>query len=168
MDWMPNQEGIRWFLENVWPALSVGFPGLKLYLAGRNMPEWLKKANIPEVIIEGEVKNAFEYMQSKTVMIVPLLAGSGIRVKIIEGMACGNTIISTSTGAEGISYTDGKNILIADTPSAFIQQIKKCLENPSMCLEIEQQAMKLVDEEYNNESITSRLTGFYEKLKKSV
>jgi len=166
MNWMPNEEGIYWFLEMVWPGLIQELPEVHLHLAGRKMPQWLQQINMPGVNVQGEVKNAFEFMHSKTVMIVPLLAGSGMRVKIIEGMACGNTIISTSTGAEGISYTDGVNILIADTPDEFIQQIKKCIDNPSKCVEIGKQAQKLVAEEYDNDVITGRLVEFYEGMKK--
>jgi glycosyltransferase involved in cell wall biosynthesis len=164
MDWIPNQEGIRWFVEKVWPAVSNEFPNLKLYLAGRNMPDWIKKINIPRIIIQGEVENAYEYMQSKSILIVPLLSGSGMRVKIIEGMACGNTIISTSIGAEGIDYTNGKNILIANSPEEFVSQIKKCIDSPLFCKNISNGAMKLIKEKYNNDVITDNLLQFYNNL----
>jgi polysaccharide biosynthesis protein PslH len=164
MDWMPNQEGIRWFLDKVWTALADEFDGLQLCLAGRNMPECIYKLNSKGVNVEGEVKNAYDYMRSKSLMIVPLLAGSGLRVKIIEGMACGNTIISTSTGAEGIACTDGKNIIIANTPEEFIQRIKYCIENPAYCTEIGENAKKLVADEYDNNLITARLIQFYSGL----
>ncbi|MFA4852842.1 MAG: glycosyltransferase family 4 protein, partial [Bacteroidales bacterium] len=153
MDWMPNQEGIRWFLDNVWGKVIKEYPGINLYLAGRSMPGWLRELKMPNVLVDGEVENAFNYMQSKSVMIVPLLSGSGMRVKIIEGMACGNTIISTSIGAEGIDYTNEKNILIANKPEEFVNQIRKCVEDPSFCQNIGHQAKNLIIEKYNNDKI---------------
>lgn len=164
MDWMPNQEGIRWFLDNVWGKVIKEYPGINLYLAGRNMPGWLRELKMQNVLVEGEVENAFNYMQSKSVMIVPLLSGSGMRVKIIEGMACGNTIISTSVGAEGIDYTNEKNILIANKPEEFLNQIRKCIEDSSFCQNIGHQAKNLIIEKYNNDTIISKLLQFYTEL----
>jgi glycosyltransferase involved in cell wall biosynthesis len=168
MDWIPNQEGIKWFLQNVWGQLINEHPDLQLQLAGRNMPGWLCKNKIKGVAILGEINNAFEFLQSKTVMIVPLLSGSGMRVKIIEGMACGNTIISSSVGAEGINFTDGENILIADKPKDFIMQINKCINDPVLCSNIGRQAKKLVALEYNNNKIIERLIEFYKQLLHTV
>ena len=164
MDWMPNQEGIKWFIENVWIKLIKELPDLNFYLAGRNMPDWLKNIDIKGIIMLGEVENAIEFLRSKTVMIVPLLSGSGMRVKIIEGMACGNTIISTSIGAEGINVTDGESILIANKPEEFIEQIKKCINDPVLCRSIGIQAKMTVANEYNNNIITEKLVNFYKEL----
>ena len=164
MDWMPNQEGIRWFLGKIWPAVSKEFPTLQLYLAGRNMPDWLKKLDLPYITIQGEIENAYQYMQSKSILIVPLLSGSGMRVKIIEGMACGNTVISTTIGAEGIIYSNDKNILIANTAEEFIQQIKKCVNSPLFCKNISNGGIDLIKEKYNNDVITDNLLQFYHNL----
>jgi len=164
MDWMPNQEGIRWFLDNVWGKVIKEYPGVNLYLAGRSMPGWLRKLKMQNVLVDGEVENAFNLMQSKSVMIVPLLSGSGMRVKIIEGMACGNTIISTSVGAEGIDYTNDKDILIANKPEEFVNQIRKCVEDSSFCQNIGHQAKNLIIEKYNTDKIISKLLQFYTEL----
>jgi glycosyltransferase involved in cell wall biosynthesis len=167
MDWIPNQEGIKWFLNDIWPAVSKEFPDLQLYLAGRNMPEWLKKMNASHIYVEGEIENAYHYMQSKSILVVPLLSGSGMRVKIIEGMACGNTVISTTIGAEGIMYTNDKNILIADTANEFIQQLRKCIESPLFFKEISDGGKNLIKEKYNNDIITDNLVQFYLNLLQS-
>ncbi|MGD0712090.1 MAG: glycosyltransferase family 4 protein, partial [Bacteroidales bacterium] len=161
---IPNQEGIKWFLDNVWPAVTEEFPNLQLFLAGRNMPEWVKNEKLSNVTVEGEIENAYQYMQSKSILIVPLFSGSGMRVKIIEGMACGNTVISTTIGAEGIMYTNNENILIADTAIEFIQQIKKCIDSPLFSKKISNGGMELVKEKYNNDIITDNLIQFYHNL----
>ena len=164
MDWMPNQEGIKWFIKNVWTKLIRELPDLNFYIAGRNMPEWLKNLNIKGITVIGEVENAIDFLKSKTVMIVPLLSGSGMRVKIIEGMACGNTIITTTIGAEGINITDGENILIANKPNEYILQIKKCINDPVSCRNIGVKAKEFVVKEYNNNLITEKLVNFYTEL----
>jgi len=164
MNWMPNQEGIKWLLDNVWNKIVAEYPDSVLYLAGRSMPEWLLKYKKQGVIIIGEVENAYDFMKSKSLMLVPLLSGSGMRVKIIEGMACENTIISTSIGAEGINCTNGKNILIADTPDEFVKQMKKCINNPSLCKNIGSKAQNLIKTQYNNDIIINKLINFYKEL----
>ena len=87
-----------------------------------------------------------------------------MRVKIIQGMALGKTIISTTIGAEGIQYSDGMDILIADTPEEFLNQISKCLVDKSFCLSVGRTAQQLVAESYSNETIGKRVTEFLEKI----
>src|SRR6187549_3745440 len=99
-------------------------------------------------------------MKDKPVMIVPLLSGGGMRVKIIEGMASGKAIVSTSVGAEGINYTNNKNILIADTPESFISAILKLKNDKQFCKSIGDNARKLVEEEYDNNIIGKELLTF--------
>lgn len=164
MDWLPNTEGIKWFLENAWTKISVQHPGLKLYLAGRNMPGWLKELKIKNVIIEGEVVDAHAFINSKSIMIVPLLSGGGMRVKIIEGMALGKTIVSTGIGAEGIAYTNNKNILIADNATAFAEAIHKCVTDKHFFDTVGNNAKTLATQQYNNVDICGRLIDFYHRL----
>lgn len=164
MNWMPNLEGVNWFIDNVWTIINSVNPELKLYLAGRHMPEWLHNSKFQNVEIVGEVDDAYEFISSKSIMIVPLFSGSGIRIKIIEGMALGKTVISTKTGADGINYTDGENILIADTTDAFIAAITKCIINKDLCDEIGNKAKELIAKEHNNEIIIKKLVSFYNEI----
>jgi glycosyltransferase involved in cell wall biosynthesis len=130
MDWLPNIEGVNWFLSECWPAIHRAHPDLRLYLAGRGFPDDIRQKKIPNVICEGEIKDAAAYMADKPIMVVPLLSGSGMRVKIIQGMAAGKVILSTAIGAEGIDATDQKNILIANTPGELARAVDFCMENP--------------------------------------
>ena len=168
MDWMPNLEAIDWFLKNCWQMIHREFPDLKLYLAGRGFPKRLMEATLPNVICEGEISDSTNYMRNKQIMIVPLLSGSGMRVKIIQGIAFGKTIISTTIGAEGIEYTNGENILIADTPQQFLSAIKKCLNDKTFAEQIGQAAQLLIKEKYSNETIGKSVTEFYGQLIKKV
>ncbi|MFZ4521154.1 MAG: glycosyltransferase family 4 protein [Bacteroidales bacterium] len=164
MNWIPNQEGIRWFLQQVWPDVHRQHPGLKYYLAGREMPDWMLALNLPNVVVLGEVEDARTFLASKSIMIVPLFSGSGIRVKIIEGMAAGKTIISTSVGAEGIDYTHRENILIADAPCEFFEMISVCVTNLSLCNKIGKQAQTLIESKYNTRFLIEKLVAFYQHL----
>ncbi len=166
LDWFPNQQGLEWFFENVWSDVISKKPNLKFYLAGRNPNAWdyIKKRKLKNVEILGEVEDAYDFMASKSIMVVPLFAGSGIRVKIIEAMALGKVVISTSVGAEGIECEDGKNILLSDTKEKFIEKILKCVEDFEFCKKIGEEAQKLAKVKYDVKEKAKRLIEFYEGL----
>ena len=165
MDWKPNLEGVAWFLEKVFPKLHHEFPNLKFHLAGRNMPHWLLENNNPSNIINhGEVDSAQQFIQQHQIMIVPLLSAGGMRIKIIEGMALGRVVLSTSIGAEGIDYTDRKNILIANKKNDFVKQLRWLMEQPERVTLIGQEARNLVESKYNNRKINQQLIHFYNQL----
>lgn len=97
-------------------------------------------------------------------MIVPILSGSGMRVKLIEGMALGKTIITTSIGAEGIEANNGEHLLIADSPEEFAACISKCLTDDEFKAKIGLNAQRLIASKYSNKSISSRLIYFFDQL----
>lgn len=164
MDWMPNRESIDWLLDEVWPVVHHEVPTAKLYLAGRKMPDSLLMANIEGVKVVGEVDDAMRFIGSKQINIVPLRSGSGIRVKIIEAMSVGKTVITTTVGAQGIDCTDGKNILIANTPQEFAAQVKRCISDPEFCQSIGREAHRLIAEQYDVGRLTDRLIKFYNQI----
>ncbi|MCF8233461.1 MAG: glycosyltransferase family 4 protein [Bacteroidales bacterium] len=164
MNWIPNIEGIRWFLNNVWESVHEQHPDLKFYLAGREMPEWLYHTGLPNIEVLGEVDDALDFIRSKGIMIVPLLSGSGIRIKIIEGMAMGKAIISTRIGAEGIKCRHAEHILFAEKPEEYLEAISKCVESREYSEKLGQNARKLIFEKHNNKKIIERLIGFYQEI----
>jgi len=103
-------------------------------------------------------------MTNYDMMIVPLLSGSGMRIKIIEGMALGKTVISTSIGAEGIDYTDGENIIICDDYNEFYDRIKSLINSTSEIDRIGSNARRLVEDKYNNKKVIQKLIAFYNTL----
>lgn len=167
MDWLPNIEGVDWFLHNVWPRINKAETNATLYLAGREMPDSYFNLNLPRVRVIGKVKSAKDFYLSKKIMIVPVLSGSGMRIKIIEGMALGKVIISTTIGAEGINCTSGKNIIIADNPEDFAKAVCMCLEDQNYCNEIGNNAKNLIASEYSNDQISKKMILFFEDLKAS-
>jgi glycosyltransferase involved in cell wall biosynthesis len=164
MDWLPNIEGVNWFLSECWPLIHQEHPNLKLFLAGRGFPDSIRRKKIPNVICEGEIVDAAAYMDDKPIMIVPLLSGSGMRVKIIQGMAAGKVILSTAIGAEGIECMHGKNILIADSPGQMAEAVSYCLANKESLHSISREAQHLVAEKYTVKAIGEKLDGFYKKI----
>ena len=96
---------------------------------------------------------------------MPLLSGSGIRIKIIESMALGKTVITTRVGAEGILYDEEVNIIIAENKARMVEAIRSLNENPETAVRIGQAARKLVEETYDNRKIITRLLMFYEQIK---
>ena len=165
MDWMPNVEAVNWFLNNCWQKIHQLFPDLRLYLAGRNFPAEISGKHLSNVVCEGRIEDALDYMRKKQIMIVPLLSGSGMRVKIIQGLALGKTIVSTTIGAEGIPVENEKNILIADSPEDFISTLQRCMDNTEWCKNIGLAGRKFAEENYSNESVADKLGQFYAKLK---
>ena len=165
MNWMPNEEAIKWFLKNVWDEVQKRVPEAKLYLAGRNMPKWLLKTKKKNVVVVGEVPDAHEFVNNHNVAVVPLLSGSGMRIKIIESMALGKTVITTLVGAEGIQYTEFEDIIIADNVPKMVENICRLYEHPEEAEAIGLNARRLIEEVYDNKKIINRLEIFYNELK---
>ena len=165
MNWMPNEEGIRWFIDEVLPKTVEKVPEFVYHLAGRSMPEWLTSIQNPHVDVIGEVPDAKAFVANHDVAIVPLLSGSGIRIKIIESMAMGKTVITTRVGAEGILYDEDVNIIIAENKAKMVEAIRSINESPQTAIEIGKAARKLVEETYDNRKIIARLLMFYEQIK---
>lgn len=164
MNWRPNEEAIEWFLKDIYPAIHENIPNLPIYLAGKYMPErFLQKAN-KSLHVEGFVTDALKFQEDKAILIVPLLSGSGIRAKIIEGMALGKTIISTRLGAQGIDYEAEKHLLIADSPEEFVSQLKKCIQSKELCENIGRNARELAKKEYHPLECANKMIAFYIKI----
>lgn len=164
MDWIPNQEAMRWFLDEIWPLVLQENPGTHFYLAGKKIPQWFYERSDTNVKIIGEVPNAIQFMQQHHIMVVPLLSGSGIRVKILEGMALAKPIIATPMAATGIAYTQDTDILIGDTPIIIASQITALLHNSQMRTNLGQNARRLVEKKYDNDKLCQELLEFYTQL----
>lgn len=164
MDWRPNIEGLEWFVEKVWPSIQKLDFGITFHLAGKHLPNHFYKYDDKNFIVEGEVEDALEFISRQHVFIVPLLAGSGMRVKIIEAMALGKCIIATSIAAEGINYQHDKNILIADKADDFYKQILRCFTDKNLVFRIGEQAKKLVEKYHNTEKSSKAMLQLYKQL----
>ncbi len=149
LDWMPNIEGLNWFIKNVWQKIIVDLPQSKLHIAGRNTPSTIYKIQNKNIFVHGEVPDSKMFLNSYPIMVVPLLSGGGMRLKIMEALALGRIIITTSIGIEGIDATEDQDVLIANTPEEFIAKIKFCHSNPGKLMQISKNAINLFQNKYN-------------------
>lgn len=164
MDWLPNEEGVRWLLRQVWPKVIEAYPDAKLHLAGNRMSRTMVRAHFPGTTVMGQVKDAKEYMAKRHVMLVPLFSAGGMRVKIIEGMALGKCVISTPIGAEGVECTDNENILIGKNAAGFVEQVIRVINEPGLAERIGRNGRQLVVDHYDNARIIDQLVAFYASL----
>ena len=164
LDWAPNQEGLIWFFNQCWPKIHQENPDLKFYLAGRNAPEWFERIiKLDGVEYLGEINDAYDFVNSKAVMVVPLFSGSGMRIKIIEGMALGKPIVTTDIGTEGIPTENGKNILIANEADRFTEAITQLINDRELSNRIGKSAIGFIQEKFDNLSQAEALVEFYKQ-----
>jgi len=165
LDWQPNLEGLKWFLRHVWPDVSRVVPSATMHIAGRgasaNSKRWL---NGEKVSFEGEVHDARLFMASMNVIIAPLFAGSGLRIKIIEAMSTGRTVVATPVAARGLPAVDRRHLFIAADPESFCTALTEVLRDPSLRASTGEAAVTLVRDRYDNRELTAGLLEFYKKL----
>jgi glycosyltransferase involved in cell wall biosynthesis len=165
MDWMPNIQGMEWFVKEVMPVLQKEFRDITVTVAGKKTPDSFMALQSKNLLPVGEVPDAKAFMLQHGLMVVPIISGSGIRIKILEGMALGKAIIATTIAAEGLGLTDGEHILIANTPEQFVAQLKRCINDTSFAKKIGVNAHRFAYNTYRNTSIFEKLTAYYKQLK---
>ena len=161
MDWLPNQEAVNWFLENCWQEIKKELPSMQLIIAGRNMPPKYFNLNDERITILNNVKEASEIYQQYHIMLVPLLSGSGLRIKLIEGLSYGKVIVSTAIGAEGIAIENNKNIILANTAVDFVKAIVNLATNKNLGKQLQTNAKAFANEHFDNVIISQRLLNTY-------
>lgn len=164
LDWLPNAEAVRWFLKNVWPQAQQKFPTLRFHFAGRNAPHDLKLYPSESVMYHGDVADAAKFMLDYPVMVVPIFAGSGIRIKILEAMSLGRVVITTSIGMEGIPAKHMQEVIIANSVEDFMQSIQYCTENPHQLPKIGDRAQKFVQNHFDSQKLGLKLHNTYKKV----
>jgi sugar transferase (PEP-CTERM/EpsH1 system associated) len=133
MDWLPNEDAILYFVEEVLPRVSARIPGVTLTVVGRNPSPHLRRrlAAFPAVTLTGRVEDVRPYVAEAAAYIIPLRIGGGTRIKAYEAMAMGKTVVSTTIGVEGLPVRDGEHLVVADDPAAFATAIVELVLNPA-------------------------------------
>jgi glycosyltransferase involved in cell wall biosynthesis len=160
MEWQANEQGVMWFLKKVWPLVLSAQPKVKFHLAGKGLRNTDPRFFQSGIVNHGEVSNAEDFMHQHGVMIVPIQAGSGIRIKTLEAMALGVPIVSTSIGAQGLTVMDDVEIKIADEPKEFAIAICALLSSPVKSQEMTSHARKYVELHHNLKRNTAELLAF--------
>lgn len=164
MDWLPNEEAMRWFSREIWPDLHAAIPVFRFYFAGRNMPEWCREVQEDGLHCMGEVPDAGAFIASKKILIVPLRSGGGIRVKILEAMAAGKLVISTAVGMQGIAAISGVHYLEANNKADFIRQVAWCLDHKPAAEKIALAGRELVRQQYDAQVVTQQVVTALNRL----
>jgi glycosyltransferase involved in cell wall biosynthesis len=164
MDWLPNQQAVSWFLDNCWPLVLDQVPDCNFVIAGRNIPNHIKQLENGQILIKENVAEAKEIYSNYNIMLVPLQSGSGLRIKIIEGLAYGKAIVSTDIGAEGIPIQSNEHILLENNPINFAQKVIQLLTDETLTAKIQLGARKFAEDQLDNKKITKELAAFYEEL----
>lgn len=164
LDWMPNQEGLLWFVKEVWPKILSQQPKATLWIAGRHIPDFIYGLSDATVRVVGEVASSADFLHSHPITIVPLFSGSGMRAKIIEAMALGPLIVSTSLGAEGIDIMDGVHLKIANTKETFAQAVIELMDKGSSSTDMSLNARHLIEDVYNAKALGRSLQSWLDEL----
>jgi glycosyltransferase involved in cell wall biosynthesis len=161
LDWTPNVDAVRWFLGSVWPLLRRSVPGARFHIGGSNPPPGLADALRAEgARFLGRVPDAREFLASGAAMVVPLLAGGGVRVKILEAMALGVPVVSTRLGATSIDARAGEEILLADGPDSLAEACATLLTDRERAISLGRSGRRRARESFDADGVGRRLLSF--------
>lgn len=162
MGWFPNRDGMAWFLREVFPAILHKRPATRLLLVGKSDGLEIPGDVAGNVVATGFVPDLRPSVQESAVYVVPLRAGSGTRLKVLEAMALGKAIVTTRIGSEGIDLEDGVHARFADTPDGFAAAVLELLDDPAAVDRLGHAARRRAEERYGWEAIGAGLRGFYD------
>jgi polysaccharide biosynthesis protein PslH len=151
MFWQPNIEGVMWFAREIYPRIQAERPGAVVDILGARPPKAIVRLaqSEPAIHVTGYVPDPTPYLEKAGVMIVPLLAGSGMRVKILQALAQEIPIVTTTIGCEGIEVEHGRHVLIADTPEEFARAVLRLLADPGLGRVLGRNGRELILARYN-------------------
>jgi len=159
LDWYPNVDALTYFIQEVFPIVRTRWPDVRLRIVGRKPSKILKGqfSGLPGIDFVGEVEDVRSYLASAAVIVVPLRIGAGSRIKILEALAAGKAVVSSSVGAEGLEVISGTHLLIADSPEDFALAIDQFLASEGLRRRLGARGKELVRDRYGWEKIASRL-----------
>jgi glycosyltransferase involved in cell wall biosynthesis len=165
MDWLPNEDAIRYFTEQIMPRIKQSIPGVTLTVVGRDPYPGLVELSKRDasIVVTGRVDDVRPFIEEAAVYIVPLRIGGGTRLKIFEAMAMEKPIVSTSIGAEGLPVSDGEDILLADTPESFADVVIRLFQQEGLANEIGQRAAAKVRQQFGWDTVAESFASICER-----
>jgi sugar transferase (PEP-CTERM/EpsH1 system associated) len=161
----PNSDGVMYFSREILPLIRDEVPDVHLTVIGRAAPSSMESLNgSANVTLAGFVEDLMPYYRNAKVAVVPLRAGGGTRLKILEAMALGRPVVSTSVGCQGIAAEPGRHLLVADTPVEFAHTVVRLLRDEGLRNEIAQNARRLVEQVYDWRILGRKLVSVYDRL----
>lgn len=164
LEWLPNLQGLEWFLQAVWPELHRRHPQLQLHVAGKNPPAQLSQIKAAGMTFHGMVPDAGEFLRTCHFFIVPLLSGGGMRIKVLEAMAAGCCVLSTNIGAEGIAVRHGHEVMLCDKPEEWLVAFDQLLSRPEASLAMAEEGRLLAIARYGMEAVGEEFVKFYREV----
>ena len=165
MFWPPNVTGVVWFAHMVWPQVRAQAPGARFVIVGKNPPaDVLALTNDPSITVTGYVPDPTPYLAAADAFVVPLHAGGGMRVKILDAWLWGLPIVSTPIGAEGMALRDGENILLAADADAFAAATVRCLTDSALNARLRTAGRAWVETQYAWQVVYHRVDEIYQHL----
>ena len=164
----PNEDGIRWFIHEVYPLIRQEEPGATLTIIGKNPPkDFLRIASQKpdSIAVTGYVPDLTPYLQQTALMVVPVRAGSGMRVRILDAFARGLPMVTTTIGLEGIDAVPGEDILVADSAVDFAEAVIMLLQDPSTQTQLAQNGRRLAETRYDWESVLQKMDATYDEVR---
>jgi glycosyltransferase involved in cell wall biosynthesis len=155
MDWPPNRDAVQFFIHDVMPRLRTRLPQAEFVVAGRGPEKRLRRRleRVPHVRFTGTVADMRVELAQAVVCVVPLRIGSGTRLKILEAGAMGKPVVSTTIGAEGLTFHNGQELYLADNPADFASSIEALFRDPDRRRELGAAARRKVESEYSVEAL---------------
>lgn len=160
LDYRPNEDALQWLLAEIWPRVRAGAPQAELVLAGRGTERFGASGLPPGVTCIGDPGDPGEVascLSAADGLLVPLRIGAGTRIKILEAMAVGVPVVTTTRGGEGIAAVNGTHLLIGDTPGTFADACVRLLADPALSATLAANARRLVEDHYSFEKIGARV-----------
>jgi glycosyltransferase involved in cell wall biosynthesis len=164
MDWLPNIDGVEFFVREIWPAIRVARPQATLQIVGRNpTPEVLRLGDIPGITVSGTVADVRPLVAEAAAVVVPLRMGGGTRIKIFEALALEKAVVSTPLGAEGLPVQHGEHLLLAESPERFAQCVIDLLESESLRRTLGATARRFVAAHFSAEAVAQQFSQICER-----
>jgi sugar transferase (PEP-CTERM/EpsH1 system associated) len=164
MDYRPNIDAVMWFVDAVLPLVRAVVPGFELAIVGRDPVPRVRALNRrPGVRVVGRVKDTVPYLHGSALAVVPLLAGSGSRLKVLEAMATGTPLVSTTVGVEGVDVEPGRHALVADGPVEYADGIVDLLGDPERRRRMAEEGRALVERCYGWPAAVAQLAAVHER-----
>ena len=158
LSWPPNADSVLWFYDEVFSSVKRRVPDTRLVIVGANPPPAIRRLAEDDCVeVTGWVDDIRPAMARSTVMVVPLRGGSGMRVKILNALAMGLPVVSTSVGCEGIAVTPGRDVLVADDADAFTGQIVALFEDRQLQRRLSENGVRLIQERYGWNAICRQI-----------
>ena len=162
MDYGPNVDAMVWFCEEIFPLIRRARPDIELMIVGRDpVPEVLALGETPGVTVTGGVEDVRPYFGQAAVFVAPLRAGGGTRLKILEAMAMGVPVVSTTLGSEGLEVVPGADLLESDEPDGFARQVLRILDDAVLAARLAEHARCTVDTRYAWPVVAAELERVY-------